>query len=142
MVPSSPAPKSQDAKQKADTGRVQPGEAVEGGHSGTCDGEPLLLMNPDGARWNANAHRPPFIEAAQAARLPNGATMYCLRHTAITRALLAGVPVRLAASSFDTSVLMIERTYSKFIADHGDAQMRRALFDIDAPADGNVVALR
>ena len=36
---------------------------------------------------------------------------------------------------------MIEKTYSKFIADHGDAQMRRALFDADAPAAGNVVAL-
>ena len=67
--------------------------------------------------------------------------MYCLRHTAITRALLVGVPVRLVASSFDTSVAMIEKTYSKFIADHGDAQMRRALFDVDAPANGNVVAL-
>ena len=86
-------------------------------------------------------HRRLFAEAAKAAGLPDGATIYCLRHTAITRALLAGVPVRLVASSFDTSVAMIERTYSKFIADHGDAQMRRALFDADAPADGNVVAL-
>jgi integrase len=102
--------------------------------------EPLLL-NSAGGRWSARAHRRLFIEAAKAARLPDGATMYCLRHTAITRALLAGVPVRLVASSFDTSVAMIEKTYSKFIADHGDAQMRRALFDIDAPADGNVVAL-
>ena len=92
--------------------------------------EPLLL-NPDGERWRARAHRRPFIEAARAARLPIGATMYALRHTAITRALPAGVPVRLVASSFDTSVAMIEKTYSKFIADHGDAVMRRALFDAD-----------
>ena len=103
--------------------------------------EPLLLTIRTASAGARAAHREPFIEAAQAARLPDGATIYCLRHTAITRALLAGVPVRLVASSFDTSVAMIERTYSKFIADHGDAQMRRALFDIDAPADGNVVAL-
>ena len=45
------------------------------------------------------------------------------------------------AASFDTSVAMIERTYSKFIADHGDAMMRRAVFDADAPAAGNVVPL-
>jgi len=101
--------------------------------------EPLLL-NSDGERWRSRGHRRQFIEAAKVARLPDGATMYCLRHTAITRALLAGVPVRLVASSFDTSVAMIEKTYSKFIADHGDAQMRRALFDIDAPA-GNVVSM-
>jgi Phage integrase family len=102
--------------------------------------EPLLL-NSDGKRWTSRGHRRLFIEAAKAARLPDGASMYCLRHTAITRALLANVPVRLVASTFDTSVAMIEKTYSKFIADHGDAQMRRALFDIDEPAAGNVVPM-
>jgi hypothetical protein len=52
---------------------------------------------------------------------------------------LAGVPVRLVASSFDTSIQMIEKSYSKYIAHHGDDQMRRALFDADAPS--NIVAL-
>jgi integrase len=104
--------------------------------------EPLLLLNASGLRWSAAAHRELFAEAAKAARLPDGATAYCLRHTAITRALLAGVPVRLVASSFDTSIQMIEKTYSKHIAHHGDEQMRRALFDADAAADGNVVRLR
>ena len=28
---------------------------------------------------------------------------------------------------------MIEKTYSKYIADHGDEQMRRAVFDADVP---------
>ena len=104
-----------------------------------AEGEPLLLLKPDGTRWNAAAHRLPFAEAAKAAGLPDGATIYCLRHTAITRALLAGVPVRLVASSFDTSIRMIEDTYSKYITDHGDDQMRRALFDADKPS--NIVAL-
>ena len=102
--------------------------------------EPLLPMK-DGERWTCGRHRIPFHKAAEAAHLPDGATMYCLRHTAITRALLAGVPVRLVAASFDTSVAMIEKTYCKFIADHGDEQMRRAVFDADAPAAGNVVPL-
>ena len=101
--------------------------------------EPLLRLNSDGERWSSAAHRLPFAEAAKAARLPAGATIYCLRHTAITRALLAGVPVRLVASNFDTSIAMIERSYSKFISDHGGAEMRRALFDADAP--NNIVAL-
>ena len=35
---------------------------------------------------------------------------------------------------------MIEKTYSKHIAHHGDEQMRRAMFDAAAPA-GNVIAL-
>jgi integrase len=109
--------------------------------AGRAADQPLLPMNSDGKRWNSEAHRWLFPEAARAALLPEGATIYCLRHTAITRALLASVPVRLVASSFDTSVQMVEKSYSKFIADHGDEQMRRALFDIDAPAAGNVVPL-
>jgi integrase len=101
--------------------------------------EPLLLLR--GGRWNAWSHRLLFTDAAQAAGLPDYATIYCLRHTAITHALLAGVPVRLVASSFDTSVVMIEKTYSKNIAHHGDEMMRRVALDIDGVADGNVVPL-
>ena len=52
------------------------------------------------------------------------------------------MPIRLVASSFDTSVKMIEKTYSKYIADHGDEQMRRAVFDADLPVNvGNVTRL-
>jgi integrase len=105
------------------------------------DADQPLLLKRNGKRWSAGEHREPFIKAAQAAGLPPGASVYALRHTAITRALLAGVPVRLVASSFDTSIKMIEKSYSRFIADHGDEQMRRALFDVDAPAAGNVVSL-
>jgi len=100
----------------------------------------LLLWN-GGGRWTTKRHGDPFQKVAKAASLPEGATIYCLRHTAITRALLKGVPVRLVASSFDTSVGMIERTYSKSIADHGDKEMRKAVFDVDAPAAGNVIPL-
>ena len=108
--------------------------------AGRGAGEPLLPMK-DGERWTCGRHRILFHKAAEAAHLPDGATMYCLRHTAITRALLAGVPVRLVAATYDTSVAMVEKTYSKSIADHGDAQMRRAVFDADAPEGGNVVPL-
>ena len=102
---------------------------------------PLLVRNADGERWTAADHYKRFIAAAKAAGLPDGASVYALWHTAITRALLAGAPVRLVASSFDTSVAMIEATYSASISDHGDALMRRTLFDIDAAAEGNVVPL-
>jgi integrase len=101
--------------------------------AGRAANQPLLL-NTGWMRWSAGAHRWLFIAAAKAAGLPDHASIYCLRHTAITTTLLAGVPVRLVASSFDTSVAMIEKTYSKHIANHGDEQMRRAVFDADAPA--------
>jgi hypothetical protein len=47
----------------------------------------------------------------------------------------------LVASSLDTSIEVIERSYSKYISDHGDAQMRRALFDVAAPSDSNIIPL-
>jgi integrase len=140
MVPSSLKGKNRRTRTRKPV-PITPGLAKRLKQAAAGRNQPALLLNPGGERWLSRQHRRPFIEAAKAARLPDGATMYALRHTAITRALLAGVPVRLVASSFDTSVAMIEKTYSKFIADHGDAQMRRALFDIDASALDNVVKL-
>ena len=98
--------------------------------AGRAPSEPLLTRS-NGERWIAARHTRLFQEAARAAGLPDGATLYCLRHTAITRALLAGVPVRLVASSFDTSIQMLEKTYSSNISDHGDTYLRRTMFDAD-----------
>jgi hypothetical protein len=41
----------------------------------------------------------------------------------------------------DTSVVEIERHYSKFITEHSDQLSRRALLQLDAPVGDNVVAL-
>ena len=49
--------------------------------------EPLLLLR--GRRWKSWQHQPLFLRAAKAASLPNGATAYCLRHSAITQELPA-----------------------------------------------------
>jgi len=69
-------------------------------------------------------------------------TLYALRHSSIVRHLLAGTPIRVTADMHDTSVAMLERTYSRFIADHSDALTRRALLDIaPQPAGDKVVAL-
>jgi integrase len=70
-------------------------------------------------------------------------TAYSLRHSAIVRALLANVPVRVVAANCDTSVAMIERSYSRFIADHADAIARRSLLDMSEPSEaGKVVKLK
>jgi hypothetical protein len=68
-------------------------------------------------------------------------TIYALRHSSITRQLLAGVPTRLVAALHDTSIKMIEHTYNRHIADHSDTIARRALLDLSAPAGANVVPL-
>jgi integrase len=90
-----------------------------------------LLTQADGTRWRVNDHGRPFAQAAARAGL-QGATAYALRHSSIIRALLAGVPVRVVAASHDTSVSMLERTYSAYILDHSDAVSRRALLDLAA----------
>jgi hypothetical protein len=60
---------------------------------------------------------------------PAEVTIYALRHSSIVRQLLANTPIRVVATLHDTSVVMIERTYSKFINDHSDSLSRRAQLD-------------
>jgi hypothetical protein len=67
---------------------------------------------------------------------------YCLRHSCIVRALIANVPVRVIAAGADTSVLQIEKNYSRFIADHADTVARRGLLDLGSEdTGGNVIPL-
>jgi integrase len=101
-----------------------------------------LLTKPSCAPWKKSDHSRLFARAARAAGLdPEEVTIYALRHSAIVRQLLAGVPVRVVAVNHDTSVVMIERTYSRNIGDHADALARVALLDIAAAPGGNVVQI-
>jgi integrase len=84
-----------------------------------------------------------FARAVAAAGLDPKVTPYALRHSSIVRMLLAGTPTRVVAAHHDTSVLMVEKNYSAFIADHTDTLTRRTLLDLGtATPDSNVVALR
>jgi integrase len=103
-----------------------------------------LLLRPDGGPWQpAKAdYRLPFMRAVTRVGLdPAIVTLYSLRHSSIVRGLLAGVPTRVVAAQHDTSVPMLERTYSQHILDHSDTVSRRALLDTAQLAAGNVVAL-
>jgi integrase len=102
-----------------------------------------LLLKVDGAPWQRSDHRLPFARTAKVAGLdPAEVTIYALRHSNIVRQLLAGVPVRVVAVNHDTSIVMIERTYSRYIGDHADALARVALLDLAKPPNDNVVSLR
>jgi hypothetical protein len=101
-----------------------------------------LLVKANGSRWQKSDHQYPFAQAVRAVGLdPCVVTIYALRHSSITRQLLSGVPIRLTASLHDTSTRMIERNYSRYITDHADTIVRRALVDLAIPADANVVPL-
>jgi hypothetical protein len=106
--------------------------------------EAPLLTRPDGAPWRHSDHRHRFARAVTRAGLnPATVTIYALRHSSIVRQLLANTPIRVVAVQHDTSAVMIERTYSKYIADHSDALSRRALLDTTRPISKNaVVALK
>lgn len=75
-----------------------------------------LLLQSDGSPWGGDSHSARFAKIVKAAGLdPSVVTLYALRHTSIARQLLANVPVRVVAALHDTSVAMIEQTYSKHI---------------------------
>ena len=86
-----------------------------------------------------NPTTPGFSRALQAAGLdPVKITMYALRHSNIVRQILAGVPLRVVAVNHDTSVGILERTYSRYIGDHADALARVALLDTTATAGASL----
>lgn len=94
-----------------------------------------LLVKPSGDRWRKSDHHRPFARTVAAAEQdPAEVTIYALRHTGIVRQLLANVPIRIVATLHDTSVAMIERTYSRHIGDHSDAVALSAMLDIAEPA--------
>jgi integrase len=109
------------------------------------DGSEPLLVQADGRSWSAARNpKPGNLIREAAAGIGSAATAYSFRHSSIVRALVAGVPVRVVAASHDTSVAMIEKTYSHFVMDHADAVARRGLIDLDTGAGGpggNVVSL-
>ncbi len=106
-----------------------------------------LLTRADGSGWGHSRtrhHRNDFRAVIKAAGLdPDEVTLYALRHSSIVRQLLANVPIRIVATLHDTSVKMIERTYSRYIASHSDEIARRALLETYAQrhAAHNVVTL-
>jgi integrase len=106
---------------------------------------PLLVQRTSGLPWGhdpCSFYRPAVREVVAAVGLdPDRITLYALRHSAITRQLLAGTPIRIVAAVSDTSVVMIEKHYAKDIASHSDEIFRRGLLQDEAPAD-NVVSLK
>ena len=74
-----------------------------------------LLPRWDGERWGKSHQHRPMKDALKDAKLPLKASFYALRHSHISRAIEAGMPLTLIAENSGTSVRMIEQTYGKFI---------------------------
>jgi hypothetical protein len=109
--------------------------------SGRAPDAPLLVRS-DGRVWQSTDkgdHARLFGQAAERAGV--GCTIYSLRHASIIRSLLAGTPARLTAALHDTSLAMLERTYSAFISEFGDSIARKGLLEIAPQKPTKVVAI-
>jgi integrase len=81
----------------------------------------------------------PIRAAAAAAGLPASASSYSFRHSSIVRALREGLPVRLVAQIHDTSIQMIERNYTRFMAHALEEMARKAIMPMVEPDRGDNV---
>lgn len=75
-----------------------------------------LLARADGSAWNRNSWRYPINAAAKAAKLPEEACTYTLRHSTITDLVNAGLPLLTIGQISDTSVEMIQKHYGHLTA--------------------------
>ena len=138
MMPTSKKGKGQKAVQRRPVplpaGLAAKLRALSAGRPATAP----LLVKPSGEPWKKSDHSRLFVRAAKAAgEDPERVTLYALRHSSIVRQILAGVPARVVAVNHDTSIAMLERTYSRHIGDHTDALARAALLETNDLEDGN-----
>jgi integrase len=123
---------------------VQLAAKLKAAVKGRADDAPLLMQS-EGRPWDGNPgqnyHRQVDKIVAAIGLDPTVVTMYALRHSSIVRMLLQNIPIRLVASLHNTSVAMIEKTYSKYITEHSDDISRKALLQHEPSGGDKVVAL-
>ena len=86
-----------------------------------------LLRREDGLAWQPADQRYRFERARKAAKLPEGTTIYALRHSSIVQALQDGAPAAIVADWHTTSLAMLTKHYAAFMKDHHDDLIRRFL---------------
>jgi integrase len=84
--------------------------------AGAARPDAVLLPRADGERWAKNQQQRPFARAAAAAGLSSTSSFYSLRHSHVSRAIEAGMPLSVLAENCGTSLLMIQRNYAKVLA--------------------------
>lgn len=97
------------------------------------DPDALLLPKEDGTPWGKNHHVRPMQEAVKRAKLPKETTIYSLRHTHASQALLNGMNMKLLAENMGTSVRMLEQHYGKFIAASRRKLVEESSFKLGLP---------
>jgi integrase len=101
-----------------------------------------LLTTAAGTPWTKSLHARPFAAAVEKAGLEPETTFYALRHSYISRALKAGVPVKAVADQCGTSIAMIQAHYAKFIPSDLARYAQMAAPKLRTDAGQKVVALQ
>ena len=101
-----------------------------------------LLTTADGTPWTKSLHSRRVAAAVIKAGLDPETCLYSLRHSYISRALKAGVPVKAVADQCGTSIAMIQRYYAKFIPSDSAKYAKKAAPKLLTDAGQKVVALR
>ncbi len=84
-----------------------------------------LLTQASGLAWNKDAWKKPIKVAAEAAGLPKTITAYTLRHSVITDLVTNGLDLLTVAQISGTSVVMIEKHYGHYRAEHAAKALER-----------------
>lgn len=85
----------------------------------------LIFSRPDGAAWTKDTWKGPIKDAVHAAKLPDGAAAYTLRHSVITDLVRAGLPILTVAQISGTSVAMIEKHYGHLVRNDAEDALAR-----------------
>jgi integrase len=101
----------------------------------------LLLPKDDGTAWGKSHHVRSMQAAVAKAKLPEDTTIYSLRHSHASQALLNGMNLQLLAENMGTSVAMIEKHYGKFLAASRRQLVEETGFKLGL-RPGNVAPLR
>ena len=73
--------------------------------------------------------------------LEPGTTAYLFRHSSIARMLMRGLHTKLVADLHDTSPVMIQQHYGKYIIEHTDEIARAALLHDEPPAKAKMIQI-
>jgi integrase len=130
-----------DALRPAVIGRPKDAPLLERWRYSQRPGSIEWQLDRRGAWQNATEIARPWAAIRQRAGMPE-VIPYALRHSSIVRGIRANLPIRLVAALHDTSVLMIERHYGKWIVDDLNELAARAVVPlVPGETTANVVKL-
>ena len=84
-----------------------------------------LLGRDDGSRWPEKYPERIMTEVVKKAKLLQGTVLYSLRHTYISKAIVAGIPLQVISENCGTSIRMIEEHYGKFLQQYRREQFNK-----------------